>query len=205
MANVDAAYGFKPVGNLYGGDYTGRVNPYYIKADYGTALFVGDPIQVIADGSNAARVISVGYGTFAPGTLPEIELGVASASTFWSGVIVGFSALPNGLENIYSPASTEGVALVADDPGVLLQVQDDGADTQLAVTDVGANVIPLAGSGSTVTGLSGWQIDSSTAATTNTQQLRIVRMVNREDNAIGANAEWIVKMLYHQMDNILGI
>ena len=205
MANTNAAYGFRPVGDLSGGDYDGKVNPYYINSSYGTALFIGDPVQVVSNGSNAARVVAPGAGSFAPGSLPEIQVGVAGASTYWSGFIVGFAALPADLQTQYSPASTESVALVADDPGVLVQCQDDGDTSQIAVTNVGQNVIPIAGSGSTTTGLSGWQIDSSSAATTNTQQLRLLRLVNREDNAVGANAEWIVKQLYHQMDNILGI
>ena len=205
MANTDAAYGFRPVGDLSGGPYNGPVNPYYINASYGTALFVGDPVQVVAGGSNTSTVTAQGVGVFPAGTLPSIEIGVVGASTYWSGVIVGFAPRAANLEQIYSPASTEGVALVADDPNVLLQVQDDGDTTQLAAADVGLNVTPVSGSGSTTTGLSGWEIDSSSAATTNTLQLRLLRLVNREDNAIGANAEWIVKMLYHQMNNILGI
>ncbi len=205
MANTDAAYGFRPVGNLSGGDFDGKVNPYYINATYGTGLFIGDPVQVVLGGSNSASVTAVGYGTFAPGTLPEIQIGVAGASTFWIGVCVGFAAKPSDLSFIKSVGLVEGVALVADDPGVLLQVQDDGESGPLTAADVGLNVVPVTGAGSTTTGLSGWQIEANTAATTNTQQLRLLRMVNREDNALGNNAEWIVKILYHQMDNILGI
>jgi hypothetical protein len=69
----------------------------------------------------------------------------------------------------------------------------------------GRNADLVAGSGSTVTGLSGWQLDSSTLATTNTLQLRVIQALQETDNQVAsANAKWLVKLNLSQMLAALG-
>jgi hypothetical protein len=46
--------------------------------------------------------------------------------------------------------------------------------------------------------MSGVELDSSTAATTATLQVKIIRLDQRPDNEIGTNADWIVKINNHQ-------
>mgnify|MGYP000311167172 CR=1 FL=1 len=59
--------------------------------------------------------------------------------------------------------------------------------------------------GSTITGLSGAQLDTSTKATTNTLNLRIHGFVQRADNEIGANAKVLVSINLHPFANTTGI
>ena len=53
---------------------------------------------------------------------------------------------------------------------------------------------------STVTGFSGWQLQASSVATTNTLDLKIIRPLQEADNVIGTsantnmNAKWLVKL-----------
>ncbi len=89
--------------------------------------------------------------------------------------------------------------LVADDPNLLFEVQEDadgaGTGAPMGVGVVGRNASLIAGTGSAVTGWSGWQLDSSTMNTTDTLQLRIVAPVLRADNdQTLAKANWLVSI-----------
>ena len=63
----------------------------------------------------------------------------------------------------------------------------------------------VAGTGSTVTSQSGWQLQSSTLQTTNTLQLRIMRMLQETDNAVGNFAKWLVRINLHSVTHTTGI
>lgn len=204
MANIDAPFGLRPVQHRSGAPYNGAANPYYIPSSYGTALYIGDPV-IRTSTSNTAEVKVEGGGTFAIGTLPEINRATAGDGNLITGVIVGFMGDAQSLR--YNAASTERVALVCDDPDVLFEIQADGS---IAATDVGLNAVLIAThSGSTVTGLSGMELDttSDVPAADASNQLRIVRVVNRTDNAAGsANTRVLVTINNHtEAHGALGI
>lgn len=185
MANSNSPFGLRPVRYLSGAPYNGAVNPYYIPSGYGTALFIGDPV-VKTGTANTAAVSVPGGGSFGIGTLPEINKSAAgdvSGNTQRiTGVIVGFAALPGDLTKQYNPASTERVAYVADDPTIMFEIQADGA---IPAASIGLNAVLIyTQSGSTTTGLSGAELDTSSTAPSAdaSNQLLIVRAVNREDN-----------------------
>lgn len=185
MANVDTPMGLRPVRHKSGAPYNGAANPYYIKGDYGTALFIGDPVTRNGT-ANLAAVKVPGGGTFGVGTLPEVQKTTAGDSNSdaerITGVIVGFSPLPTNLEVKHNPASTERVAYVCDDPDIEFEIQADGA---IPAASVGLNAILIyTHSGSASTGLSGVELDTTgtAPAADASYQLRILRAVNREDN-----------------------
>lgn len=185
MANEDRRFGLKPVRHKDGTPYTGAANPYYIQSDYATALFIGDPV-VKTGTANTAAVTVPGGGKFGIGTMPAINKtaagdvdGLTKAIT---GVIVGFSPLPTDLSKNYNPASTARVAYVCDDPDVEFEIQADGA---VPATSMGLNAVLIyTHSGDTTTGLSGAELDttSDAPAADASNQLTILRAVNREDN-----------------------
>lgn len=182
MANVDSPFGLRPVRYKSGAPYNGAANPYYIAAGYGTALFIGDPVIKVAAGSNTAAVSAPGAGSFNIGTLPNIEKATAGDGNRITGVIVGFAANPANLDQKHNPASTERIAFVADDPSLLFEIQADGAVT---AAEMGLNAVLIyTHSGSTTTGLSGVELDttSDVPAADASNQLLIVGAVNREDN-----------------------
>jgi hypothetical protein len=122
------------------------------------------------------------------------------------GVVVGFEVDPTSLDTPqYRRASTKRIALVADDPNVLLVAQEDGDSDPLETTDMGQNVTFIVGSGSTVTGASGMQLDSTTHATTATLPFKLMEFVATPDNenalATGGQAysRWVVKWNNHQL------
>lgn len=181
MANVDSPFGLRPVRYRNAAPYNGAANPYYIPASYATALFVGDPV-IKTGTSNTAAVKVPGAGGFAIGTLPEINKATAGDTNRMTGVIVGFSADPDGLGTKHNPASTERVAWVADDPNLVFEIQADGA---VPAASMGLNAVFIyTHSGSTGTGLSGVELDttSDVPAADASNQMLILRAVNREDN-----------------------
>ena len=186
MANADTPFGLRPLRHRSGAPYNGAANPYYKNSDYATAVFVGDCVTKQGN-TNAAEVTAPGLGSFSPFSLPEVKRttpGVVNTDAERiTGVVVGFGANPDDLSKVHSPASTEAVVWVADDPSIVFEVQ---VDTALVATQMQLNCILIdTHSGSTVTGLSGTEMDggSGTApAAAKDQQLQIMRGVNRVDN-----------------------
>ena len=200
MANVDSPRGFKPVRHRNGAPYNGACEPMSIAAGYNSGgMFVGDLVVKVAGGSNTAKVSAPGVGSFPPGTLPDIQLAAVTDATFASGVIVGFAANPSNLEQRHNPTSTARIALVCTDPDVVYEVQADG---DLTETMIGLNGTFISThSGSTVTGYSGMELDTGTTnapAADASLMLRIVGMVNREDNdTVSANQKALVVINMH--------
>lgn len=175
--NTDTPFGLRPVRYRDGSPYNGAVNPYFINSSYNTALFIGDPVIKVAGGSNTAAV-----GPYPIGTLPEIQRATAGDGNAITGVIVGFAPLPTNLGLQYNTASTERVAFVCDDPNVMFEIQADGA---IAAATVGLNAnLIYTHSGSTVTGRSGAELDTTSDGpdADASNQLTILRVVNRADN-----------------------
>lgn len=178
MPNANVATGLRPVRYASGAPYNGAANMYHVPASDSTALFVGDPV-IVAGSADANGV-------------PTATRATAAGGSLWTGVVVGIVPSPT-VTTMYRPASTAAYILVADDPNLLFEIQEDAVGGAMAAADVGLNVDFVAGTGSTVTGKSGFQADTSTKATTNTLQMRVVGFVQRPDNEIGANAKILVR------------
>lgn len=184
MANANIPRGLVPVRDIHGKPYNGAANVYHVPSDNATALFVGDPVVTITDASDANGVQDVVIAA-AAGTTTMITGVVVSLAFFEGSPVLRDSGR-------YLPASTEGYVMVADDPGLLFEIQEDGA---MGVGAVGRKSQLIAGTGSTVTGWSGWQLDSSEISTTSTDQLHIAAPVLRADNdPTLTNAKWLVSI-----------
>lgn len=196
MANTDNAFGLKPVGYRSGAPYNGAARKYYIPSTDATVAYVGGLVKLA--GSADANGI------------PTVTSNVSAADVV-VGVIVGVDPVEGvssiNLSNKHRPASTAMYVYVADDPELVFECQEDGATTPIAAASVGLNAT-LTGltSGSTTTGLSSIEIDSNTVAVTATLDVQVLRLVQREDNAIGEFAKWLVKLNNHQfVDGATGI
>jgi len=199
MANIDAPFGLRPLRHRNGAPYNGAVNPYYIASDV-AALFIGDPVVKTGE-SNTAAITVPGGGHFPIGTLPEVTKATAGDGNAITGVIVGFAALPDNLSLKHNTANTERVAFVCDDPDVVFEIQADGT---IAAAQVGLNAVLIyTNAGSAITGYSGAELDTTidVPAADASNQLTIQRVVNREDNAAGANARVEVKINNHTESN----
>jgi hypothetical protein len=198
MANADIPRGLVPVRYKSGAPYNGAANVYYVPSSYGTALYVGDPVVTVTASSDANGVQTVALAA-AAGTNTAVLGPIVSLAFFDESPVLRDSGR-------YHPASTAGYVMVADDPELLFEVQEDGDGGAMGTGAVGRNAQLVAGTGSTVTGWSGWELDSSTLATTATHQLRIVAPVLRADNdPTLTNAKWLVGIntSRHQMGGFL--
>ena len=80
-----------------------------------------------------------------------------------------------------------------------------GDDASLAVAGIGENADVVIGSGSTTTGASGMEIDTSSGVTTAGTPLKVIGLVEREDNDVSsANARWLVMLNMHAYKNDSG-
>lgn len=174
MANVDAPFGFRPIGGLDGSPYNGGTIRCVLVAD-AVATFVGDAVKLAGSAS-------------ADGTAPSV-VQVAANENIW-GVITSFEADPANLSTIHRVASTLRYCRVAPALDNLFVIQCDGA---FAITDVGETAnIATVGTGSTVTGYSAMELDSSDITTGET--LQILGVYPSPDNEVGANAKLIVRI-----------
>lgn len=184
MASVSRINGFRPVKTLSGAPYTGKANLYFVSSGNSDVIMVGDAVKIAGD----ARAAS-GAPTVARCGATDIPVGVVVGILF-SGVANEITNVPN-VSNlntpIYRAASTDRYLLVADDPMLVYEVQYAGTSVAAATitANVGQNGQFTTTAGSTTTGSSGMQLDSSGLATTSTLPLKIVGYPARPDNVPG--------------------
>lgn len=181
MANIDKAFGLRPIGNL---SATGAQKQYgYEIADNQSGtIFQGDLVTVF-DG----YVVK-----FAPAT-HTAAVGVFNGCNY-TDPTTGKPTFKN-----YYPGSvniTSGViaADVLDDPAQLFLIQ---ADEDVVQADIGKNADIVGTGGSTIYGVSSMELDSSTVANTAALNVKIVGLFNSPDNAFGTNAVVVVKINEH--------
>lgn len=201
MANADTPFGLRPVRHLNGSPWNGQVRRYLLPSTDGTATFIGDPVK-LAGSAGAVGTLVDGVPV---GGLPTIAQAAAGDPII--GVVVGFEPLKTNLETLHRAASTARVAYVADDPNLIFEIQEVTGGIALTATEVGLNANFVVGTGSTTTGLSGVELDNATEATTATLNLKILALVQREDNEYGEHAKWEVLVNNHQLrgTGILGV
>lgn len=199
MANANIARGLIPVRHANGQPYTGAGNVYYVPSTYATALYQGDPVIIVTDASDANGI-------------PTVQRATAAGGAYTIGPVVGVLSAGDPMVTVtrdtprYHAASTAGYVLVADDPDLLFEIQEDSVGGVMTVGAAGRNADLIAGTGSAFTGYSGFMLDSSTLATTNTLQLRIVGPAERADNDLTIDfAKWLVKINLHSLRNLTGV
>lgn len=107
-----------------------------------------------------------------------------------------FTAAALGVALSYASADGEACA-VADHPDQLYVVQADGTDID-DQTDIGLNYDVVGTDPDTTFGVSRMELDSSTGATTAATPLRLIKIDDRPDNALGAQVDCIVRINNHQ-------
>lgn len=192
MANVNNPTGFSPVRYVSGAPYNGAVNKYTVAAGYGTAIYIGDPVVDIGTSQTINGVV-----------MKDVQL--AATTDVITGIVVAVEADTRD-SLIYRAASTLRTLLVADDPNLLFEIQEGTGGTPLTANDLGLNVSFAAGTPSTVTGMSGANVDNSTEATTNTLALKLIGVSSRPNNAIGDSCRWLVRLNRHRyVDQLAGV
>ena len=172
MATSATPNGAEPVNTLSAsGSYNGKVRHIKIASGYGTAIFYGDFVKLVAAGTveKAAVTTAVVAGTV--------------------GIFVGCSYTDPSTNqltfNQQFPASTAAsdiMAYVVDDPKLVFKMQ---ADEAIAQTGLGNNVSAVSTAGSTSIGRSKNALDGGSVATTNTLPLRVLEFVEGPNSTVG--------------------
>jgi len=188
MANIDAAFGFRPTrhfsGNIQGEEYT-------IAANYGTAIYNGQVVEAVAGGGIEAAAAG-----------DTQQLGVFGGVSY-TDPTTSKPTWSNYYPAATTPANSEDVtAFVNDDPLQEFMIGTDatlGATLALRKSKVGLTYATTAAAGSTTNGKSSLTLGISTAATT-AKQLRLVRVAEDPENETqtAAYCSVIVKVNLHQ-------
>jgi hypothetical protein len=187
MANADTPFGLRPVRYLSGAPYNGAVNMYSTATGDGTAIYLGDPVTL----SGTSQTIN--------GRI-YVDVKQAATGDIIVGTVVGVAPVTAD-SLIYRAASTQRLLLIADDPNLLFEIQEVSGGTSLTANDLGLNANFVVSAGVAANGMSGVELNNATEAATNTLDLLITGFVNRDDNAIGENAKWYVRINRHQYAN----
>lgn len=185
---TNAPQGFVPVKKLDGSAWTGATNPYQITSTYATALFRGDPVTTLSDGTLGVGVAgSTCVGVFW-GVKYTDSTGVVKFMNYWPG----------------NPGVLTGSvveALVIDDPNTVFTIQETNgsgaAGTPIALADRGQNANFLYTAGSTSTGTSAVSLNNATLNTTSTLNCKILQLDPTPGNAVGSFANWLVTINNH--------
>lgn len=194
--NVDAPYGLRPLRHAHGGVWTGAANPYFATGASG-AIYIGDPVIMTGSGNTSE------FGGFQPGALPTVAPATAGDGNPMTGVCVGVQTVTRE-STTYRADSVDRIILVADDPGLVFKGRTDAAGTDWAATDIGSYANLLTGTGSTITGLSGFYLDTTDGpdAADVSNQLFVMRLWPAAGNDIGDFSEWEVMINNHQFANV---
>lgn len=201
MANPDAAFGLKPVRHLDGSAWNGRTTNYLIPAADGSAVYVGD--LVIKEGTVGAGAAGLTVNGIDCEGMPTVIVAGATSTTI-VGVVVGFLPLQSNLETLHRAASTNRVALVVDAPDVIFQIKEDSVGNNVAADQVGNNFDTAYTAGSSTTGRSAVELDSSDTTGTATAQLRLLGLSKKPGNALGSDAVWDVLINEHFFKSTTG-
>ena len=168
MANQDAAFGMRPLKMIGGAPFHGGQSRYRIAANYGTAIFQGDMVAQVTGGNIEVHADG--------GTVPIV--GVFNGCRFTDP-----TTKKETFSNFY-PASTNASdieAFIIDDPNVIFEIQ---ANAAFPIADLFGNFdIVYTSSGSTVTGISGAELNVSDGATTATLSLKAIDISQDPENS----------------------
>ena len=197
MANVDAAFGFRPIGENGSGVQNGGTTLYTIEDNYGTAIYKGDHVMssggyVIAGTTSGATNLGVFNGCF--------YIDPTSQKPTWSNYYSQVNVTNTGSIS----GSTNIDAYIYDDPMKIFEIQCDGT---IAKTNIGNNADTTLGTASTVNGQSVTELKASGINTTAALQIKVIGISKDPDNsdASSANANWYVRWNEHLYFSSTGI
>jgi len=171
MANVNAPNGFVPLRHLTGGVI--RANEYAIANSYAANLASGDLVTLAANGTVVRGTAGgTALGVFYVVEYIDNDTGDVKFSKVWN---TGTTAKANEPIKAY----------VYDDPNITYAVQVNGT---FVSTAVGALANVTLGTFNSTYGHSTDELDFATLATT-AKTLRILRLIDMPNNAVGADAD----------------
>ena len=196
MANVNQSKGFVPSRYQNANPYTGAANLYCVPSSDGTQINVGDPVSTVAGGdANGIPYVTKATGTAGP---RGVVVGVLPAG-YNNPSLVGVN-LDLTVQNIPATKTKAYYILVADDPDILFEVQDDGLSA-LTATSCNKNASFTVANPTSPGQNSASVLSTASIGTVNTLNLKICGLVQKPSNAFGVNALWLVKWNLHEFNS----
>ena len=172
VLNYDRPFGGIPIGTTDGSPWQGSLRR--VRHDAGANLFRGD--KVTHAGTGVAGGFTVTVSNTANGVTDGSIVGIMV-----SPVVNRDSAATE--HPGYSPNSGTNDVLVVTAPNLIMMVQDDNDGSTIAFADLGVRSIDVTTTtGSTVTGIAAWELDSSTSASSTVGPVRLYAIYDRPDN-----------------------
>lgn len=208
MPNVNSPFGFSAVNTFNSAPYTGRTNRYFIPSTDGNAYYVGDAVKSFAgaDANGIPTVVKITNGTDTPRgvivSVDVINVGMPGSMSTLAGV-----DLPLSQASIPASKTKDYYVLVADDPELMMFVQGDATATNQVAANANKNCSFTVTAPSPATNaLSASVLTSSTIATTQALNVRLMGLAQIPNNVFGAYAVWVCKWNQHElMGNTAGI
>ena len=198
MANINVAFGFKPVGKHGSSPATQGTSQYFIASD-ASAIFQGSPVKAELTGGTIQIASATGngdqlVGVFAGCEFVDATTGKLKFSNTWPG---------SGSAN----TNFDIKGFVYDNPFQRFIIASDGTNTDRATAkaDIFKTADMASGtSGNTTTGISSAVLDISTAEDTDTSNVFMILgihedVTNADHSAAGVS--YIVKINNHALNS----
>lgn len=204
MPTINAPFGLNPVMHRSGSPWNGRVVRRYIPSTNNNAFYVGSPVISLA----AADAIGV----------PGVDVGAAGST--YRGVVVGVEPFNVGAAslsganldltraNVPATKLRDYYVYIDQSPDTVFEVQGDATATNQTAANSNKNCqLTIAAPTDTTRPLSATVVTSSTIATTQGHNIRLMGLSQkRPNNDFGAYAIWLCMINQHElMGNTVGI
>lgn len=197
MANVNRPNGFSPVGLLSGANWNEQGRLYAIATDASNTYAIGDVVMSAASADADGIPLVQKWG------------GATTTSALPLGIIVGIRVADPGVSLVGASLSLEKAYIgksagtryvyVVDDPNILFEAQFDSTAIAAANLHQNAAVTVTADQTSTLSPSAPYSnLVLTGPATTATLAVRVLGLVQRPDNAVGAYARVLCKWNFHE-------
>jgi len=185
MANQLEKFGLRPYRKLDGTPLVGAQNRYKIANGYATAIYQGDLVRPLTDGTVVRSVGNTSYAV----------VGVFNGC-FYNDPTTQKPTYSNYYPGGITPTQGQITAFVVDDPDAVFLVN---ADAVFAQANLFGNYSLSVANGSTTTGISEMQLDVSTQGTAGTFAVQAIDISQdpENDDQTTSNANVLVRINNH--------
>ena len=185
MANQLEKFGLRPYRKLDGTPLVGAQNRYKIADGYATAIYQGDLVRPLTDGTVVRHVGNTSYAV----------IGVFNGC-FYNDPTTQKPTYSNYYPGGITPTQGQITAFVVDDPDAVFLVN---ADAVFAQANLFGNYSLSVANGSTKTGISEMQLDVSTQGTAGTFAVQAIDISQdpENDDQTTSNANVLVRINNH--------
>ena len=185
MANQLEKFGLRPYRKLDGTPLVGAQNRYKIANGYATAIYQGDLVRPLTDGTVVRHVGNTSYAV----------IGVFNGC-FYNDPTTQKPTYSNYYPGGITPTQGQITAFVVDDPDAVFLVN---ADAVFAQANLFGNYSLSVANGSTKTGISEMQLDVSTQGTAGTFAVQAIDISQdpENDDQTTSNANVLVRINNH--------